>query len=279
MLTEEQAQRIAAHPLSVVVCIPTLTGKLDTNMTMAWDETRRLLLVNDIPHIVTMIRGDAFIDKARNRAVTAFINDTTANNLFFLDDDVGWPPEKFVEFLTRPEDIVCAAYPKKTDDGKIYPFQFATPHGHIVEQKGLYLLNWGPTGFMRIKRRVLMEATARADVYPEQLDHFGGTQMMYSVFEAGSFPPANGTPTWTDPFGREHAARDWRGEDIYFCDKVRTEIGAEIWLDPNVEMTHRGLKVWSGTYAVDHAEQIAQHSPKQRTAIERVLGDLSEAAD
>ena len=48
-----------------------------------------------------------------------------ADSLFFLDDDIGWPPEKVLAFLERDEPILFGVYPKKqeTEDWPCWPLQ------------------------------------------------------------------------------------------------------------------------------------------------------------
>src|SRR5579863_3097348 len=49
--------------------------------------------------------GDQFIGNARSKLVHDFmVNHPTIDSFFFLDDDLGWPPEKVLEFLERDED-------------------------------------------------------------------------------------------------------------------------------------------------------------------------------
>jgi hypothetical protein len=268
--------QMAAHPLSVMFCVPSKSGTPDMAFHIAYTETYGLLKDSGIPFMFNTLRGDAFVDKARNRGATQFINNTRANNLFFLDDDVGnWPSQKILEFLQRPEPVVCGLYPLKTDDaGHLkWPVNLTEKDGHYIEQRGYLQANWGPTGFMRIKRWVMMELSARSDVFPEQVDLFGGIEWQYDIFAAGSFKAKiNPPPIWTDPFGRQHEMRDWRGEDIHFCDRVRMELGAEIWVDPSIPLTHQGGKTWKGVYGVSCAEEIAAKMPKSRMAVDRLLG-------
>ncbi len=265
----------ALDPRSVLFCLPSKGGVVDIDFNMSWTETVKQLIANGIGHGVQVVRGDTFIDKARNRLATAFLEQFPhAANLFFLDDDIGWPADKVLEFLYRPEPVVAGAYPMKTDAGTFYPVELASENGHIIERNGLYLAHWVATGFMRIKREVLERLAQDAEVYPEPTDHFGDVQMNYSLFEAGAMqpPPEREAQTWTSARGTEHRVIDWRGEDVYFCDRWRS-LGGEIWVDPSIEFSHRGGKKWSGSFAVDCADKIANHAPPATKAI-----DIFEAA-
>jgi hypothetical protein len=81
-------------------------------------------------------------------------------------------------------------------------------------------------GFLRIRRDAL-EILAAA--YPEKVEPGDGSGLdsVHWLFDAG---PING--------------HFW-GEDLSFCLKWR-EQGGYIWIDPNINFTHSGIKHWEG---------------------------------
>jgi hypothetical protein len=176
--------------------------------------------------------GDQFIAKVRNKIVSEFLtNYPMATDLFFLDDDIGWPALKVVEFLDRPEDIVAGIYPKKQED-RDFPVELEADAttGSLVERDGLVKARAVPTGFMRIKRHVLESLAERAGTFREQ-DANGSWGTYYEIFRCGV---VNG---------------EFNGEDYLFCQNAQA-LGFEIWVDPNIEFTHRGNKRWKDTLAV-----------------------------
>jgi hypothetical protein len=62
-----------------------------------------------------------------------------------------------------------------------------------------------------------------------------------------------GPARWQTGFSRNPAngKMDFRGEDIYF-NRLWCAMGEKIWIDPQVDFTHRGSRVWKGNF-IDHA--------------------------
>lgn len=171
--------------------------------------------------------GDAYLSKVRNKLVTQFLYEyPNADCLFFLDDDISWPAHKVVEFINRPEDIVAGIYPKKGDELD-FPvmLEFDGTTGQPVIKDGLWRAIGVPTGFLRIKRHVLEKMAAESGVFLD--GEINGVANYHNIFEMGMGPEG-----W------------WWGEDYAFCDKWR-KMGGEIWVDPDIEFTHRGAKKWS----------------------------------
>lgn len=171
--------------------------------------------------------GDQFIAKVRNKIVTEFLkNYPMATHLFFLDDDIGWPPGKVIEFLDRPEDIIAGIYPKKQEN-RDFPVELEADafSGSLVERDGLVKARGVPTGFMRIKRRVLEKMAEVSGTFRE-MDADGTWGEYYEIFRCGVM---NG---------------EFNGEDYIFCQNAMA-MGFEIWVDPNIPFTHRGNKKWA----------------------------------
>jgi len=171
--------------------------------------------------------GDCFVAKARNKLVWDFLRQFPhTQNFFFIDDDVGWPAEKVIEFLGRPEDVVCGIYPKKCAELD-FPMSLATADGKLIHRDGLYLAVLAATGFMRIRRHVL-ETLCEAAPKFRDMEPDGSMVEYPSLFESGPGPDGL-----------------WWGEDYTFCRKWQA-IGGDIWIDPDIKFSHQGLNNWDG---------------------------------
>lgn len=53
------------------------------------------------------------------------------------------------------------------------------------------------------------------------------------------------------PYFRAESSEDEFGEDIYFCRRW-CETGAHLWIDSDIDFTHRGSRAWRGNF-YDHA--------------------------
>jgi len=209
--------------------------------------------------------GDPYVAKSRNVLSSEFMRDhTDADCIFMLDDDVGWEPEAVLRALRHPGDIVAGVYPKKQDDllnedvfrsdgtkisagslfwkepGLAHPWPVemlfsADTHQPIVDEHGFYEAALVATGFLRIKRHVMERCQQDSGEYPEE-DKVYGILRCWDFFRTGFIPnEENGK------VGR------WWGEDFFFSFMAR-QLGFRIWVDPDINFTHSGQKVWSGNF-------------------------------
>lgn len=225
---------------SVVIATPSLDSRVTVDFLNSCLDVRLLLLKDRIPHSFRQESGDCFVAKARNKLVTQFLEDhPEATDLFFLDDDIGFPAEKFIEFIKRDEEIVAGVYPKKQDQLD-FPVGLIGVDGNLVNQNGLYSASLAPTGFMRIKRQVLEDLASQATQFKDAVQG-GGFREYYNIFETGR--------------GSDGM---WWGEDYTFCQKAALA-GYPVWVDPNIQFSHRGGKRWVAALA-DHLGTFSQRA-------------------
>jgi len=218
-------------------------------------ETISALSGSGIPYGFIARAGDQFIAKARNKIVSEFLAIPQATDLFFIDDDVGWPAEAVLRLLNRPEDIVFGAYPKKQAETD-FPVELVADSvtGALNERDGMVMAKAGPTGFMRIKRHVLERLAEHSGTFHE-IDADGVDRTHPNIFRTG---------VSEDGF--------FCGEDYIFCQNWLA-LGGELWCVPDIEFTHRGNKMWRDTLAnhldVFRAKGIAV--AKEKSANDRPL--------
>jgi hypothetical protein len=216
----------------VIFGIPSYDNRVCYEFFGSMLDTERLLTCQQISHGYIGLGGDQFIARVRNKLATQFLRDyPEGTDLFFLDDDIGWPAEKIVEFLKRPEDIVAGIYPKRQDKSD-FPVEFAADPdgGALIERNGLIKALAAPAGFMRIRRHVLERMAPAAGVFHER-EPDGRQATYYDIFRTGV------------------VNEEFSGEDFLFCQNARLA-GFEIWVDPNIDFTHRGTKAWSGNLSL-----------------------------
>ncbi len=217
----------------VYFATPSLGHTVTLNYLQSWTNTVWMLKDLGIRHGCINRGGDCFVAKVRSKIVGDFLQ-TDGTDLFFLDDDIGWPAEKVIEFINRPEPIIAGIYPKKSDDLD-WPVSLDADAatGELIESHNAVRANgFASTGFMRIKRSVLETLWAKAPPFKD-IEPGGKIGEYRAIFQSG--PDADG---W------------WCGEDVNFC-REAVAAGVNVWVDPNIEFSHRGGKVWKGTLA-DH---------------------------
>ena len=161
--------------------------------------------------------GNCHVDDARNSLVRQFI-ETECTDFVFIDADVGFQCEHLYKLLTVDRDIVAGVYPKK-DDNEDFPVMPIPGQPLQADEDGLVEVLGVPTGFLRIRRKVL------DDLY-RNAQHFSGSVggsmegTTYGViFERGIFE------------GRRMSG------DYAFCAKAR-EAGYRIFVDPEMEAAY-----------------------------------------
>lgn len=180
-----------------------------------------------IPFGTRILSGNQFIDFARNELVDYFLHSPEGfTDLFFIDADEGWDASVIPRFLDAKQGVVCGLYPKRCDPPTYHQGALT---GHIED--GLFQALEAPAGFMRIKREVF----ARMD------NAFPG--LSKDVGNPFCWPH-------TPYFQRGSTKHGVIGEDIFFSRQL-IEMGEYLWIDSDVNFTHRGSNAWKGNF-YDH---------------------------
>lgn len=260
-----------------VLATPSFEGRPCREYMVSILQTDRLLHEMGIDHETTILAGDPYLSKVRNRLISAFLENPNATDLFFLDDDIGWPAHKVVEFLNRPEDIVCGIYPQK-NDALAFPVTLDMERGAMVERAGLYRGVLVPTGFMRIKRHVLEQMAMQSGRYEEKsadgrmLMQFNITEARYVDLQMEQLRSAD-LDTLTREEAIAHLKRSigiapssdlgqYWGEDYFLAQRWR-DMGGEVWVDPEIPFTHRGSKAWSANFGDTIRATLARQKPME----------------
>jgi hypothetical protein len=217
----------AKEKCGVIFATPILSHHVSLEYYNSMIKTEWALIERGILHGHIQRGGDPYLSKVRNKLATDFLRQyPNATDLFFVDDDVGWPAHKAIEFIDNTEPVLAGIYPKKSD-ALDYPVQLIADKstGMLVERDGFYKAQAVPTGFLRIKRWVLEEMVKISGVfYDTESDE--RVVEYYNLFEMGVAPD-----------------RWWTGEDYAFAKKW-IDMGGEVWVDPDIDFSHRGTKKW-----------------------------------
>jgi hypothetical protein len=222
-----------------------LIGTPTYDYNMAVDYTRSLMAASiwctwhDIDIRAKFVGGLCFIDLARNEIVKQFMA-TDCTDLFFIDADVGFDYKAIPRFLEHPEFIVAGLVPKKwaTHDSDKPPFHDNALTGKM--ENGLLESLEAPTAFMRIKREVFEILDA---AYPWYKD--------VNTMDRG-------IPYFQNGFVKDPETEkvSFMGEDIYFC-RQWCRLGEKVWIDPDVNFSHRGSNSWTGNH-MEHCFEVGK---------------------
>ena len=219
------------------------------------------------------LSGDSYVHRARNSMCMAFLDDPYATDLFFIDSDMAWDPQSFLNIIYRPEPVIGGTYPIKnkwdlwTSKPTIMspekdPYYVGTP---LPDGSALIQAHQLAGGFLRIKRSVLEKfiefyPTHRYDdshpvpaMRTEQVEFFScGVDrqpeisllkeieelMEKGLVDLQSFKPK---------FEALRQIRQFIGEDYCFSNRL-TAMGVPLYIYPNATISHYGIHSWTGNF-------------------------------
>lgn len=178
-----------------------------------------------IEHKAVFRIGSAYISHARAFMLRQAM-DTDADAVIFIDHDLEWNPEDLVKLINAKGDVVAGTYRFKQDKEEYMSSLFTDDAGKpIAREDGAIKAYTIPAGFMKITRdgvRRFMRA------YPELI--FGESEK----------------PS-VDLFNHGVHKGVWWGEDYAFSRRWN-DCGGEIWVLPDLNLTHHGEKAFPGNF-------------------------------
>jgi hypothetical protein len=212
--------------MEVLIGTPSYSGQFCVEYVRSIAETMPMFATAGVPAGMVIMSGHPFVDNARNKIVDHFLK-STATDLLFIDDDVGWDYKAVGRILSHDVDVCAGLVPKRSEKPGDYHQNALTG----VVKDGLFQSMEAPTAFMRIRR----SAFERLDSAFPELKSLDTTHDYTPYFLTGIY---NG---------------QYIGEDIFFCRKW-VELGEFLWIDPDITFTHRGPRVWQGNF-YDHGRE------------------------
>ena len=221
---------------SVVIATPFYNHQGYVNYINSMVQTSAVLTKLEIPFEFMAIVGDSYIDRARNAIVQKFLKEEQFfkyDKLFFIDSDMRWNVEAFLEMLGMEEDFVGAAYPMKNKFDDFSVRHFVNDNGTPKCNKhGLIESHLVPGGFLCLTRKCLQEMDDKWRT--EYMQTYVDTSSAYKGFT-------------TNLFENRVINGGQQGEDSTFCEKWRN-LGHKVWCYPNVDFGHIGMKEYTGNY-------------------------------
>lgn len=259
-ITATRRENPVAH---VFIAIPTY-GHMDARCTHALIGAKDRLFTENISVDFATLTGNCHVDDARNDMVRVFL-DSPATHMMFVDGDVIYSPDSIVRLIKHDKDVIGGVYPYKNDDIG-FPYA-ALPGGLSINEQGISRVAGLPGGFMLMTRAVLEKAHAAA------LERNGGwqskgsekyaTRPIAEVFYRSNKP----LPIAAGQFTRQRLSGDYQ-----FCADV-TELGFEIWVDPQLTLGHIGDKTWTGSLIRHHLDK----SGGWASLVKKAAGKITES--
>lgn len=195
-------------------------GTVEVPCVSALFASAALLRAARISVTLCLEAGNCHIDDMRNTIVTTFL-ETDAEDLVFIDEDVGFLAVDLLRLIEHDRDIVGGVYPKKEDNPN-FPV-YCKPGAELwADDDGLVEVGGLPTGFLKFKRHVILSLWNDAQAWIGS-DGREYRQVFERVISEGV--------KWSHDYA---VCRKW-------IDK-----GGKCYVDPSFAMTHTGKKTWAG---------------------------------
>ena len=226
--------------MRVVICTPFYELKGFSPYIESLTRTIRLLEQCNVDWRFENLSGDSYVHRARNNMCDKFLEDPDNTDLFFIDSDMAWNPESFINMCMLPDAVVGGSYPVKNG----WDNWTSLPELKVVDGKPMLQgreLGDGTAlveahvlagGFLRIKREVLEKFR----------EHF--PDLWYREPSTRSDEPGR---KYTQFFAAKDEDHQFVGEDHYFSKRLR-EMGIPMFIYPNATIEHYGIKGWSGNF-------------------------------
>jgi hypothetical protein len=225
-------------PLSKKLYIASLShsGDFCADFVESILRTQKILMQNNIDFMVKFLLHDSILERARNMIVADFMS-SECTHLLMIDSDQGWDSEKIIKMLDFDKEFISGAVPIKDPNGENYALSIHvnlddTPK---VDKDGLLSASMIGSAFIMLKRELFEKMMIQySSLYCPSVN-----MNYYSFFEITKSPV-------------------FLGEDVTFC-KRWVDMGGEIKIMPDINMTHIGKKVFMGNY---HKYLLKQPAPK-----------------
>jgi hypothetical protein len=227
------------------VATPCYGGMVTEKYTQSLINFTSIAMQNNLRFGYFTRSNESLITRARNDLAFSFLQ-SPATHLMFIDADINFNPADILKLLYHDKDIVTGAYPTKIIDWENMSkaktngieelqqkaIKYASGFSNKKDQDGLMEVSYGATGFMLIKREVIMK----------MIKHYPEIQYMPEVYDNKN---EEGLP--------KHALFDtmiyngkYLSEDYTFCHRWQ-QMGGKIYLDPSIVLDHVGTYTFKGS--------------------------------
>ncbi len=196
------------------------------------------------------VGNDALIPRARAELTALFLDNPKATHLLFIDADIGFQPEEVFRLLAFDAPVCAGAAPVKSLDwGKLRrvlavgaPKPESTSLNYVLgiddvarvqTRQGFARTRAVGNGFMMIRRDALERM---CDAHPE---------LKYESIHAPTAAPESRHRFALFECMIDPETRAYVSEDFAFCRRW-TDLGGEIWLDLQSQLTHVGPAEYVG---------------------------------
>lgn len=215
----------ASEKTRVVFCTPTITRPYAPFLE-AMEASVPLLEEHGYDHQIVFEVSNPYISAARAGMLRKAL-DAKADIIVFLDHDLSWRPEDLLRLIETEGEVVAGLYRFKKEDVEYMGAidVQAADNRPVLRDDGCMQANRVPAGFLKVTK--------------EAVDRF------MTAYPALCYGPKYHLSV--DLFN--HGAHEgiWYGEDYAFS-RNWLALGGQIWVVPDLDLTHHGDKPYPGNW-------------------------------
>ena len=245
------------RPVRLFIATPCYGGNLHYQYVVSLFQLTKYLDKVNIGYTVSFLGNESLITRARNIMVGKFLSDASCTHLMFIDADIQFSVNSVIRLLEVDKDVSFGVYPAKSfhfdeiervingvqnpSDLKSLCLNYMLSYDLddkkniiIDREKKLIKVKYGTTGFMLIKRDVLIQMVKS---YPDLQYHNEKTCRLHNIHNDKLFLLFD---CLKDP-----ETNDYLSEDFSFSYLWR-QLGGEIWADMESKLSHWGNYPFQG---------------------------------
>jgi len=202
---------------------------------------------NNIDFQIDFIGNESLIPRARNTSLHKFIK-SDCTHLLFIDSDIEFQHDAFIDCYNMDKDVVCCGYPKKgynwnkfmysminekeskeSLDSRGLDFAFNAMHdnnNNLIKENDFLKVTHASTGFMLIKREIINKLSNK-----------------HSELEIIMDTLSNIDEKVCGLFCCMIKNKKYLSEDYSFCERVN-DIDGEVWISMKNNLNHVGKHVF-----------------------------------
>ena len=119
----------------LLICTPSLDGKVNFDYTTSLLQTVIELSKLDIPVVIGKPNNSCFIDLARNLFVSQFMAGPFTH-LLQIDSDMSWKPEDVLNLLIKDKEFIAGIGRKKLDNEEYAGMDYSDESGNVIGELG-----------------------------------------------------------------------------------------------------------------------------------------------
>lgn len=219
MSTEQK--EISLVGLKVCIAIPNYSGIIPIDLMLSMIKLQKDLINYGVALDILIERENALIAATRDILAERFLHESTADYMFWLDDDILFTSEDFLNILslTTKFHVTAATYPVRQDEPLFFIRYITEGTPEFESEYGLLKAKGCGLGFTCISREVMAKLWKKGKKYKNNKRNV----KLSNIFKVGV------------------VNNRYYGEDMWFFEDLYN-LGYPVYIHPLINLKHVGRK-------------------------------------